>query len=169
MRTRLFVLLSMLLPTAIAAQSASTGCPAAKPGTVHVRGDVPKPFDLDSTNWNQFPQVSVSEQGHGTPAGTYSGIPLSALLVRAGMPQGGELRGKSVAQVVVVEASDGYRASFGLAELDTAFVERAVLLANRFDGKPLEKDYGPFQVIVQHEKRHARWVREVTCIRVVTP
>jgi DMSO/TMAO reductase YedYZ molybdopterin-dependent catalytic subunit len=134
-----------------------------------VRGEVARPFDLDSTNWSLFPQASVVEQGHSTPAGTYAGIPLFALLARAGVPQGTELRGKAITQVVIVEASDGYRASFGLAELDTAFVERAVLLANRMDGKPLTADYGPYQVIVQREKRHARWVRMVTCIRVLAP
>jgi hypothetical protein len=31
------------------------------------------------------------------------------------------------------------------------------------------KAIAPFQVIVQHEKRHARWVRMVTGIRVLTP
>jgi DMSO/TMAO reductase YedYZ molybdopterin-dependent catalytic subunit len=142
----------VLLPCAAYAQSPTSPCPAPRPGTVHVRGEVARPFDLDSTNWSQFPQTSVAEQGHGTPTGTYAGIPLSALLARAGVPQRNELRGKAIAQVMMVEASDGYGASYGVAELDTAFVDRAVLLANRMDGKPLTAEYGPYQVIVQHEK-----------------
>jgi len=159
----------LLVPWAAAAQAPPAACPSARPGTVHVRGEVTRPFDLDSTNWSQFPQASVSEQGHGTPPATYAGIPLHALLARAGAPQGTELRGKAISRVVSVEAADGYRASFALAELDTAFVERTAILANRIDGKPLSSENGPFQVIVQHEKRHARWVRMVTCIRVLTP
>src|SRR5262245_17272064 len=119
---RALIVIMLVLPAGAAAQSQPARCPAAKPGTVHVTGEVARPFDLDEASWSQFAQAIVSEQGQGPHAATYSGIPLSALLARAGAPQGSELRGKAIAQVVLIEASDGYRASFALAELDTAFV-----------------------------------------------
>ena len=31
---------------------------------------------------------------------------------------------------------------------------------------PLGDDDGPFQVVVPGENRHARWVRQVTCLRI---
>ena len=159
---------AMLLPLAVSAQDATT-CPAPQPGVVHVIGQVPNPFTLDASNWKTFAQATVTGEGHGTPHGAYTGVPVSELLAKAGVPSGPNLRGRAVRQVVSVEAAVGYRASFAVAELDTAFVSRMVILADQFDGKPLDPEVGPFQVIVEGEKRHARWVRSVTCLRVLTP
>ena len=71
-----------------------------------------------------------------------------------------------MALYVVVEAADGYRAVFALAELDPAFTDRVILLADRRDGKPLSTREGPFQIIVPGEKKHARWVRQVIRLKV---
>ena len=51
----------------------------------------------------------------------YDGVPIGALLAKAGVPQGAALRGKSMALAVVAEGSDGYRAVFSIAELDDDF------------------------------------------------
>lgn len=168
MKTIAVVFTALMSPLAVSAQS-GTSCPAPQPGVVHVIGEVPNPFTLDASNWETFPQATVTGEGHGTPKGAYSGVPISALLAKAGVPSGPNLRGKAVRQVLSVEAADGYRASYGVAELDTAFVSRAVILAHQFEGKPLDPQNGPYQVIVEGEKRHARWVRSVTCLRVLTP
>ncbi len=58
-------------------------------------------------------------------------------------------------------ARDGYRAVYALAELDAAFTEAVVLLADRRDGQPLSSEEGPFRLVLPHEKRAARWVRQV--------
>jgi len=68
---------------------------------------------------------------------------------------------------VLVEASDGYRVTFALAELDAAFTDKLVLLAYAKDGSPLAASEGPFRVIAVGEKRPARWARNVVSIRVV--
>ena len=47
---------------------------------------------------------------------------------------------------LVVEAADGYRAVFALPELDPAFSDRVILLADRRDGKPLDGKEGPLRV-----------------------
>ena len=88
------------------------------------------------------------------------------ILARAGVPTGKDLRGKAMALFVVVEASDGYRAVFALAELDTEFTDRVILLADRRDDKPLSGQAGRLQVIVPGEKKHARWVRQVVRLKV---
>src|SRR5690606_18107757 len=67
---------------------------------------------------------------------------------------------------VVVEAVDGYRALFALAEFDSAFRAEVPILALRRNGAPLEAEAGHFQIIVPGEMRHARWVRDVACLRV---
>jgi len=166
MKFRLAVLLFLSLPPGAVAQEAAR-CPAPVAGAIAIAGDVSKPFVLTSAVLAELPRAEIRAEGHGTPAATYSGVPLRALLSRAGVVEGAGIRGRAAAQVIVVEAGDGYRASFALAETDTAFTNRPILVADKMDGKPLTAEYGPFQIIVGQEKRHARWVRQVTCIRVV--
>jgi hypothetical protein len=67
---------------------------------------------------------------------------------------------------VMVSASDGYRVVFALAEFDPDFTDRIVILADRRDGHALAPSEGPFRLVVAEEKRHARWVREVTALDV---
>jgi hypothetical protein len=76
------------------------------------------------------------------------------------------LRGKSLALFLIVDATDSYRAVFALPELDHAFTERVVLLADRRDGKALSAAEGPLRIVVPDEKRQARWVRQVTALNV---
>ncbi len=66
---------------------------------------------------------------------------------------------------VLVEATDGYRAVFSLAELDPELTDRVTLLADTEDSQPLPPREGPFCIIVPGEKHPTRWVRQV---RVVT-
>jgi len=67
---------------------------------------------------------------------------------------------------VVATASDGYRAVFALAEFDPGFTDQVILLADKRDGKSLSAREGPLRIIVPSEKRHARWVREVSSLTV---
>jgi hypothetical protein len=76
------------------------------------------------------------------------------------------LRGRALAQYVLVEARDAYRVVFAVAELNPAFTGRRVILARTSDGQPLTPTEGPWQVIVEGELRPARWVRQVTSIRL---
>ena len=96
----------------------------------------------------------------------YEGVPVIELLRRAGVPTGKELRGKQLTLYVLVTASDGYHAVFAVAEFDPAFTDRRILLAERRDGKDLSSVEGPFRIVVPGEKRHARWVRNVTALSV---
>ncbi len=96
----------------------------------------------------------------------YEGVPLEALLQKAGVPHGEQLRGAAMATYVLVEAADDYHVVFSLAELDSAFQDSAVLVADTMDGMPLSSDQGPFKLVAPLEKRPARWVRMVKSITV---
>ena len=74
--------------------------------------------------------------------------------------------GKALAQVVIATARDGYQVAYAIAELDAAFTDQIVLLADRRDGRPLLPDTGPWQIVVPNDKRPARWMRQVTRIEV---
>ena len=89
------------------------------------------------------------------------------VLKAAGVKFGQDLRGKGrLANYLVVKAADGYRAVFALPELDPAFSDRVILLADHRDTKPLDAQHGRVQIIVPGEKKHARWVRQVITLRI---
>jgi hypothetical protein len=122
---------------------------------------------LTASDLKKLPRVEVDAVDHGGNKARYSGVPLRALLDKVGVPQGEKLRGKWIGSFVAVDALDDYRAVFGLAELDPAFNDRTIILADLRNGQPLDKRHGPFQVIAPGEKRQARWVFGVREIRVI--
>ena len=111
-------------------------------------------------------EVTVTEP-HGKQAVRYRGAPLTAVLALVGAPAGEALRGPGLALHVRVEASDGYRASFSLAELDAGFGSTDVLVAFERDGEPLGAEIGPFRLVVPTDKHGGRWVRQVVSIKLL--
>lgn len=110
--------------------------------------------------------VSVSADEHGTAA-KFEGVPLATVLTMAGVQLGDSLRGPRMAEVLLVSASDGYKVAFALAEVDPAFDTREIILADKRDGKLLDARDGPFRVVAPGDKRPARWIRQVTDLKVV--
>jgi hypothetical protein len=68
--------------------------------------------------------------------------------------------------VLLVEAADGYKVVYALAELDPAFASREIILADKRDGKPLDAKEGPFRIVAPGDKRPARWAHQITTLRV---
>lgn len=136
------------------------------PPDLSVHGVVSKELQLTLANLKQMPRTSVTAKDHGGTTRVYEGVALQALLAEAGVPHGGEIRGKNMTLVVVTEASDGYRAVFSLAELDSDFSGAQVLVADTVDGKPLAEKEGPLRLVVPGDKRPARWVRMLKSIKV---
>ena len=104
---------------------------------------------------------------HNKKQEIYQGVPLEELLRRAGVPQGQQLKGPSMATYVIAGADDGYRVIFSLAELDSGILDSEVIVADTMDGSPLAANDGPFRIVAPHEKRPARWVRMLKSITVV--
>lgn len=96
----------------------------------------------------------------------FDGIELGEVLKLAGVKLGEALLGKNLALFLVVEASDGYRAVFAVPEIDQAFTDRIIILADQRDGKPLAEKEGPLRIVVPDEKREARWVRQVVALTI---
>jgi hypothetical protein len=134
-----------------------------------VTGEVEQALELKLSDLAAMPRKSVSAIDHGNVKGQFEGVTLYEILKKAGAPVGDKLRGQAMELVVVISASDGYRASFGIAELDPAFTDNVVIVADTRDGKPMDSDQGPLRIIVPHEKKHGRWVRMVERITVFLP
>jgi hypothetical protein len=52
-------------------------------------------------------------------------------------------------------------------ELDPAFTDKQIVLSFLKDGKPLDDKEGPYRIVIPEEKRMARWVRQVTVLKIV--
>jgi hypothetical protein len=112
------------------------------------------------------PHVSVTAHDHDAAA-HFEGVSVAALLTSAGIQFGDKLRGPRMTEVLLVEAADGYKVVFALAEVDPAFAAREIILADKRDGKPLDAKEGPFRIVAPGDKRPARWVRQVTALKVI--
>ncbi len=135
---------------------------------ITVGGDVSSPLTVSADDLKKMPRQTLKVVNpHDKKTESYQGVPLADLLKRAGVPQGEAVRGPLLATYVLVEAEDGYRVVFSLAELDAGFLDSDVLLADTLDGAPLPAGQGPFKLVAPHEKRPARWVRMVKSVTVV--
>ena len=137
----------------------------AKP-SLAVRGEVAQPLKLDPGDLARMARRSVKVKDHDGRESVYDGVVVADILKKAGVKQGKDLRGEFLAAYLLVEAADGYRVVFSLPELDEAYTDRIVLLADRKDGKPLSDHEGPFRIVVPDEKRPARWIRQVTALTI---
>jgi hypothetical protein len=134
--------------------------------TLRVSGPDGRSIALTVHDLEAMPHRSADVVDDQSNHATYEGVPVFEVLRRVGAPFGRELRGQKMAFYLLVSASDGYHAVFAIAELDPDFTNRLVLLAYRRDGKELSTVEGPFRIIVPDEKRHARWVRNITSLSI---
>lgn len=121
---------------------------------------------LSATDLAALPRQSVAFAGHGE-SHVYEGPLLIDVVAKAGAPTGKALRGAELATVLLVEAADGYKVAFGLAEADPGTRANRIILADRADGAPLTAKDGPFKLIVEGDLRPARSARMVSKITVV--
>ena len=140
--------------------------PPADRVVLEVGGEVETPIKLTAGDLAGMPRKSVRAKDHKGVESTWEGVAVIDLLRKAGARVDDKLRGGAMVDYLVVEASDGYRAVFALAEVDPAFTDRLTLLADRRDGKPMADAEGPLRVVVPGEKKHARWVRRVNRLTV---
>ena len=158
------VLLLCLCSTATIAQTSPTTA------QFKIGGAVSTPLTLAAADLKNMPRTTLHVTNtHEKKTETYEGVLLEELLRKAGAPLGEKLRGPLMTSYVIVEAEDGYRVVFALAELDSAFLDSQILVADAVDGAPIGPKQGPFRLVAPHEKRPARWVRMLKSITVVTP
>jgi Oxidoreductase molybdopterin binding domain len=136
-----------------------------QPAVISLQGLEGKPVTVTTEDLAKLPQHSIKASEHGSSA-TFEGVLLNDVLTLVNVPIGEKLRGKALTQYLLVEAADGYRIVFALPELDPAFTSQRVYLVTKRDGKPLSEKEGAFRIVVPAEKRPARWVRQVTALKI---
>jgi hypothetical protein len=120
---------------------------------------------LSRADIEALPHSKITTGAPDSPA-AYDVVTVKALLERAGITFE-KLSGKRLASCLLVEAADGYRVVIALPELDPAFTDKQIFLAFLKNGKPLDEKEGPYRIVIPDEKRMARWVRQVTTLKIV--
>jgi len=158
MYTRRWLLITILGAMLLPGQEA--------PATLAVSGAVKQPLTLSAADLAKMPRATVTTINNGMET-VYEGVWLHEILKKAGVPQGSELRGKALASYLLASASDGYQVLFSLGELDPAFIDNQILLADTANGKALFGAQGRFRLVVPKDKPGARSVRMLTKLEVV--
>lgn len=174
------ILLAIALSACASAGPRNTAPPAASMPSTHPAHDprlpaapppapvLPSPVvvPLDAGTLAALPRESVTATAHDRTLHC-EGIALAALLRATGAMPIEPLRGAQLSRYVQVDARDGYRVLFALAELDPTLGDRKLFLVDRCDGKPLSPDDGPLRLLAPDASRPARWVRQVEAITVI--
>src|SRR5262245_36853545 len=125
-----------------------------------VHGSASGPQKLSIEDLRKLPARKVRATPEHRTTADYECTSVAAVLSSTGALAEKSLRGRRLADYLMVKATDGYQAVFALPELDGEFTDRLVLLCYARDGGPLAANEGPLRLIVPDEKRHARWVRQ---------
>jgi DMSO/TMAO reductase YedYZ molybdopterin-dependent catalytic subunit len=150
------ILLFTLFATSVLAQDAIT-----------VEGEVTTPLKITLADMSKFPEKEITARDRDGKDHAYKGTLLASVLSSAGVTLGKDLRGENLAKYVIIKAVDGYEVVYSLAEVDPEFSAGTVLLATHVDGKPLPAGEGPFRLVNPHDKRPARWIRQISGIKVM--
>lgn len=151
----------------LTAALASAAAPAlALAQSINVTGPSGQVERFDVAALAAMPQVEARLTAHGETH-VYEGPRLIDVLARAGAPAGQAIRGREMADVVLVTGQDGYRVALSLAGIDPGVRADKIILADRVDGHPIAGEDGPVRLVVEGDLRPARSVRRVRAIAVV--
>jgi DMSO/TMAO reductase YedYZ molybdopterin-dependent catalytic subunit len=152
----------------LAASAAAQVTPqAGSPSTLNIAGDVRTSLSITASELKTLPRTSVEVKEEDGRTVTYEGVLVGELLKRAGATLGGDLRGNAMTTYVLASATDGYQVLFSLAELDPAFSNSRIIVADTIDGKPLSAYQGPLRIVSPSDTRPARSIRMLQRLQVV--
>jgi DMSO/TMAO reductase YedYZ molybdopterin-dependent catalytic subunit len=164
MRILVFAVAAFMFTTVARAQTAGASAPAT--AVVKVTGEVTRPLTLNAADLAAMPSTTAVAKDKQGVEHSFSGVALRDIFKEAGVTTGRQLRGENLAKYVLVTCADNYQVVFSLAELDSSFTDRVVILADQMEGKPLAAGIGPFRIIVPGEKKPARNCFQVTGIAI---
>jgi DMSO/TMAO reductase YedYZ molybdopterin-dependent catalytic subunit len=160
----IFLLIASLCLQAFGQSPASK--PSAPDARITIGGEVDQPRSVTANDLAKLPRRTIQAKDHDGNLAKYEGVALYEVLNLAGVTFGDLLKGRNLTKYLLVEAADHYQVIFALPELDPAYTDKIVLLADRRDGKPLAEKEGPFRLVVPDEKRQTRWLRQVAALTI---
>ncbi len=140
---------------------------SANSDTISVTGSVATPLTLKAEELATMPREKAEVPEQSGSVSIYEGVLLREILKRAGATLGSQLRGKALTTYVLAKGHDGYAVVLSLAEVDEAFANEKIIVADRRDGKPLPGNQGPFRLVFVGDKAGSRSVRMLELLEVV--
>ncbi|OKS86796.1 molybdopterin-dependent oxidoreductase [Mucilaginibacter polytrichastri] len=140
----------------------------AQTAEVAIGGDVTQPYKINAATFAGMKQATAKVTANDGREHTYSGVSLYEILTQADAIPNKQLRGKSLTKYVLISAADGYQVVIALPEIDPAFTDKVIILANKEDGEDLAPNFGPYRLIVPGDKKPARSAMRVVAIDVLT-
>lgn len=135
-----------LVVPAFAQHSHADEKPAVAVTELNIEVEGGKSVKMKTADFAKLQRRDLKAKDHDGNEATFSGFELREILAAAGAKFGKDLRGPMIAQYLVVEAADGYRAVFSLTELEPEFSDKTVILADQREGKALAPHQGTWQV-----------------------
>ena len=123
---------------------------------IKISGELAKPLSLSAADLAKMKHTTATLKDRDGNEHLYKGVAIQDILELSGVTTGKQLRGENLSKYLLVKCADGYELVFSLAELDSGFTDRVVILADELEGKPLPAGKGPFRLIVPGEKKPAR-------------
>jgi DMSO/TMAO reductase YedYZ molybdopterin-dependent catalytic subunit len=107
-----------------------------------------------------LPSVSVtlSIEGHGDVSGVWKGVPLLALIQKAGLSG----QGSGLGHVIIARGTDNYTVAIAMGEIDSRFEGKSVIVAYQKDGQPISS----LRLIVPGDSHAGRDVRDLAELTV---
>jgi hypothetical protein len=113
---------------------------------------------------NAMPQDTVKvHNAHNNMDETYTGVPLSDLLAKAGFVADKTTQQKMLHSYLRVEGTDKYWVVYSMTEVEGSEHTGGVFVATSMNGGGLGAD-GNFKLISSADKKPQRWVRNLTAI-----
>lgn len=148
-------------------QSSPTPAPAtAASPALSIQGVGLEQTQLSATDFAALPRRTITVTDKDEPEVKYEGVAMQDLLEKAGMKFGHSMRGPRLRDYLLAESADGYAVIFALPEISEEFAKGTILIADRINGQPISGRDGPLRIIATQDKKHARWVRNVTSLSI---
>jgi hypothetical protein len=127
-----------------------------------------KATTLSVADLEGMPQKTVNVHNEHTKMDeTYSGVALSDLLAKYGLPVDKTTHQKMLRSYIVAQGTDKYWVLYSVTEIEGSEHNADVIVAITEGGKPLGED-GLLKLVDSADKRPARWVRNLSAITVKT-
>lgn len=146
-----------------AASPASTSAPA-----LTVRGIDVRETKFSVADFASLPRRTITVHDKDDAEVKYEGVAVQDVLTEAGMKFGQSIRGPRLRDFLLAESGGSYAVVFALPEISDEFARSTVLIADRINGQPLPERDGPFRIIAPQDKKHARWIRNVTSLTILS-
>jgi hypothetical protein len=144
--------------------------------TFDVGGAVESPRTFNYQELAEFtPETSDPVNSTGLLAistfgqGDYTGALLWELVTQAGLVNTNGVKNDADRKYVIVTGSNCKQAVFSLGELDPSVGggQHQVIVAFELDGRPLGSSQGFAQIVSPGDRNYARWISNITDIKVV--